>query len=329
MRALCFVILPMLLGCAVRPPAPGLERCVWVSRFEYSTQEDIQAVVRQSANAGVTAIMFQVRGNGTTYYNSGHELWSEAFGFKAPGFDPLAIAIREARRHGVELHAWINVVPGWRGDVTKADPGQLVRSRPAWFVCDADGPVALEAGYFWLDVENPSVRAYLAEVCREIVQNYSVDGLHLDHVRCPSGFGTVDAVTELVRHISTSVRAVDPRIRLSAAVFADPATAHTKVGQDWPGWAREGLVDVLVPMNYTDDDQVFRDRVEQAVARSSGVPVIAGIGVYKHLSPRQSAHQCRIAIESGAAGIALFSYGTYKEKGFDSFRRVINAVSRQ
>ncbi|MCA8943332.1 MAG: family 10 glycosylhydrolase [Planctomycetes bacterium] len=326
MRWLQFALLPLAAGCAVMPEAPGLERCVWVSRFEYSSQQDIERIVRESAAAGVTAVMFQVRGNGTVYYHSGHELWSEKYGFRAPGFDPLAVAIESARRHGVELHAWINVVPGWRGDITKADPGQLVRSRPAWFVSDANGPIPLESGYYWLDVDNPSARAYLAELCRELAQNYSIDGLHLDHIRCASGHGSVDGVTELVHQIQRAVRTVARPVELSAAVFADPVQAKQKVGQDWPTWAERGYVDVLFPMNYTEDDRLFRDRVRLAVASAGDVPVIAGVGVYKHLSARQSAYQCRTAIDAGAAGVCLFSYGALRDRGPASFRRVVEAV---
>ncbi len=329
LQFICLVGVLALAGCAVQPVARvGFDKSIWVTRFDYASAEDIERIMRDAAGAGFSAVMFQVRGNGTVYYRSAHELWAEKFGFSQPAFDPLAVAVEQAHARGLELHAWLNVSPGWRGDVDKADPRQLVRSRPDWFLADARGPVPLEAGYYWLDTDQPSVRAYLAEICLEVARNYSIDGVHLDHVRRPSGHGRghVDGVTELVRSIRRRLQSMRRPPMLTAAVFADAAIARSKVGQDWPRWAREGLVDALVPMNYTDDDAVFERRTRSAVAVAGGVPVIAGIGVYKHRRARQSTRQCSIARDAGAAGVCLFSYSAMFAPGKESFRGVARGM---
>jgi hypothetical protein len=49
-----------------------------------------------------------VRGNGTVFFSSRLEPWSETYNYQHPGFDPLQEAIRVAHRHNMALHAWIN-----------------------------------------------------------------------------------------------------------------------------------------------------------------------------------------------------------------------------
>ena len=43
------------------------------------------------------------------------EPWAEEFDHQDPGFDPLEAACREARVRELNLHAWVNAVPGWKG----------------------------------------------------------------------------------------------------------------------------------------------------------------------------------------------------------------------
>ena len=81
-----------LAGCATIPgEVSGLDRSIWVTRWDYRTREDIRDIMANCAEAGFTAVMFQVRGNGTVFYRSELEPWSEAFDFRHPGFDPLAV----------------------------------------------------------------------------------------------------------------------------------------------------------------------------------------------------------------------------------------------
>lgn len=295
---------------AHQPGAPASEfsSCLWVTRYEFASARDIEQLVADAARAGVTALFFQVRGNGTVLYASNHELWSEQFGFESPGYDPLATVLKAARAHNIAVHAWLNLVPGWRGDISKADSRQLIKSRPRWFLADADGrPAKLENNYYWLDPENPSVRAYLSELCRELVQNYTVDGVHLDHIRYPTGFGGPAPVTALVEQLAATIRETRASTKVTAAVFAEPAIALSKVGQDWPAWCRAGLLDACVPMNYSADDLEFSGRMRRGFAAAADTPVVVGIGVYKHDSPQQTRRQIAVVRRAGAAGVALFS----------------------
>jgi len=339
----------LVLGsCASAPPRPapaGLQRAVWVTRWDWRTEDDIRAVIGRCAELGFTAVMFQVRGNGTALYRSDTEVWSEAFSFQDPGFDPLDVAADAATRAGVQLHAWINVLPGWRGGAEPADPRQLWHARPLWFLRDAGGerePVG-EQGYLGLNPCLPEVREYLAALCAEVARVPGVAGIHLDYVRLTSGDRAggidrfpadeltrtrfriekgldadrhpaafrqwkVDCVTRLVEEVRARLRAECSPTLLSAAVLADPERA-LESGQDWRTWGRRGLVDAIVPMAYQEDDQRFKQLVQRARAAAGRAALIAGVGMFKHGDPLQTARQMEIARRAGAAGVALFSYG--------------------
>ncbi|MFC1545107.1 family 10 glycosylhydrolase [Gemmatimonadota bacterium] len=86
----------------------GIIRGLWVSRWEYSSPEDISALFSRSASWGITDVYFQVRGRGDAFYRSEIEPWgAELTGTlgRDPGWDPLDVAIREARQRGLRLHS--------------------------------------------------------------------------------------------------------------------------------------------------------------------------------------------------------------------------------
>ncbi|GAB4154538.1 MAG: hypothetical protein Fur0037_23180 [Planctomycetota bacterium] len=338
----------LLLGLSACRFAPGpgqdLRRSIWVDRWDYQTATDIERILADCRRAGFSSVFFQVRGNGTVAYRSRIEVWSERFGFRDPGFDPLETAVAAAHRLGLSLHAWINVLPGWAGKTKAADPRQLSRARPDWFLAGGDGAgqVPRKGKYLTLNPCLPEVRAYLASLAREIVESYAVDGLHLDYARFPDAQGDdIDrlgtdprtlslftaetgrtrndaqalrnwqtlSVTRAVEEISSAVRGVEGRsVLLSAAVFADPDLARRKVRQDWPEWARRRLVDAVVPMNYTESDVRFDQLAREDIERARGLPVIIGIGAHRHASPDQTVLQMESALSAGAAGVSLFNY---------------------
>jgi uncharacterized lipoprotein YddW (UPF0748 family) len=337
-----FVVLAALVACSSAPrPVPGLARCIWVDRWDYRSAADIDRIMDDCRNAGCTTVLFQVRGNGTVYYPSRLEVWSEHFGFKDPGFDPLGKAIEAAHARGLKLHAWVNALSGWMGDKDPTEARQLWRARRDWFLQGTDGAALPPSpdGYRFLDPCLAEVRHYVADLCSEIASRYAVDGIHLDRIRYPdvdggralgedprtlaafaraTGRSSSDVdrlaqwraqqVTLVVEEVRAALLAAPGRPMLTAAVFADPQLGLAKVRQDWGDWCRRRLVDAVMPMNYSDDETLFAVRARNDVAAAQRVPVIMGIGVYKLKTGDAAARQLDIAMRAGAAGVAVFSY---------------------
>lgn len=290
-------------------------RAIWVTRWDFKSAADISRVMDNCKSAGFNTVLFQVRGAGTVCYPSKIEPWAEEFGGRDPGFDPLAVACKEAHRRGMELHAWANVLPGWRGDKPPSNPKQLYNARPDWFWRDAHGRRQPLGWYCSVNPCYPEVRKYLASVMGEIAAKYPVDGIHLDYMRFPNEWNDsyprgapvpdyprdprtlalfrkatgrspdqapgqwnawrTEAVTQTVREIRKAIRKADSKVKLTSAVGASPEEHVRSFFQDSRRWIDEGLVDAVYPMNYESNLSVYTQRQQKWA--SSRVPVVMGI----------------------------------------------------
>jgi len=159
-------------------------RATWVITWEYisssqnadQTMTRIDEIMDNHATANMTAVLFQVRQSGTAYYNSSYEPWGYYAGYEHPGIDPLQYAIDAAHSRGLELHAWFNVFQA--SSIHEGAPAQV---HPEWVCRDQDGDPMTSSRSLSPGLED--VRQYTVDVAMEIVNNYDIDGLHLDYVR--------------------------------------------------------------------------------------------------------------------------------------------------
>jgi uncharacterized lipoprotein YddW (UPF0748 family) len=160
--------------------------------------------------------------------------------------------------------------------------------------------------------------------------------------RFPAAYGEFQRaqVTELVSRIYRGVKSVKPNAIISAAVFANEEDAARSRFQDWKEWLRMGLLDVVCPMAYTPDTEVFRKQLFTAMNVASGKRVWSGIGAYKQTA-ESAIEKIRAARDLGAQGFILFSYdssikvsdlnpqGDYLEKVRDSLKDASGVSSPQ
>ncbi len=176
-------------------------RAIWVTRGSYKSPEDIQKIIQNCADYNLNVILFQVRGNGTVYYDSKIEPWAwELSGSpdklgENPGWDPLQVAIDEAHSRQMLIYAWLNTFPAWQGVTDPpANVPQLWNTHRDWFMVDKNGSIMEPQGknlgwYRFISPGIPAVQDYLRDVYTEVVQNYAVDGIHFDYVRHPGEIG--------------------------------------------------------------------------------------------------------------------------------------------
>ena len=113
-------------------------------------------------------------------------------------------------------------------------------------------------------------------------------------------------LTSLVSKIRTAVKASRPTAVVSAAVVPDAQEAFDQKLQDWRGWIDRSLLDVIVPMAYTTEADIFQKQIAAVRTYAGSRPVWAGIGAYQ-LSATQTLNHIAAARKLGA-GISLFSY---------------------
>jgi uncharacterized lipoprotein YddW (UPF0748 family) len=107
--------------------------------------------------------------------------------------------------------------------------------------------------------------------------------------------------------IRTAVKAARAGVTLSAAVIPDATEAAQSRLQDWRTWLDQSLIDVLVPMAYTQDVGRFEDHIRTAQGFAGDRAVWAGVGAYR-LSSAATLEHIVAARRLKAAGTILFSY---------------------
>jgi uncharacterized lipoprotein YddW (UPF0748 family) len=118
-----------------------------------------------------------------------------------------------------------------------------------------------------------------------------------------------DQVTELVRAIAGAARAERPGLSVSAAVWSHAERAYLSIGQDWRRWLEEGLLDLAVPMAYTQDARLLRYQAEDFARAPQAARTWVGLGSWLFARrPAGAVEQLAIVRAAGAAGESLFSW---------------------
>lgn len=131
--------------------------------------------------ANFNTVLFQTRTRGDVLYKSAIEPYNSILTGKVggdPGYDPLAFAIAECHKRGMECHAWMVTIPlGNRKHVAALGKESVTKKKRA--IC-----VPYKREYF-LNPGHPQTKEYLMSLVREVVERYDVDGIHFDYLRYP------------------------------------------------------------------------------------------------------------------------------------------------
>ena len=140
-----------------------------------------------------------------------------------------------------------------------------------------------------------------------------VDGVELDYFRYGTGElktpkrkeqGT-KRLTSLLRLIAEDVKAANPEVELSVAVFPRPSS-QAAVGQDAKTWTDENLVSFVSPMCYTENAVVFASMVLENGRPGKTVIGIGSGANESRLDATQLNTQMQIAKRAKLRGFAVF-----------------------
>ena len=138
----------------------------------------LSEMVRKLDEAGINALIFQVRPEADAFYKSSLEPWSRFLtGTQGkapddPDFDPLAFIINECHKRGMELHAWLNPYRVKTNINNPLAPDHIYWKYPERFV-QYGNQLYFEPGL-------PENRSFICDVVRDIVSRYDVDAIHMD-----------------------------------------------------------------------------------------------------------------------------------------------------
>jgi uncharacterized lipoprotein YddW (UPF0748 family) len=249
--------------------------------------EQIRHLVDAAANAGLNALMIQVRPEGDALYESNFEPWSRFLtGTQgaSPGYDPLAAFIAEGKRHDIAIHAWINpyrAVANARNACASTHEIYQIKSA-----------VRRVSSSLWMDPGDAAVRQRIVRVIKDLVSRYAVAGVILDdyfypypsrglprgtfpdgttyaRYRADGGKLGIDDwrrhnVDLLIESLHATVKGTRPGALFGVSPFGiytvgAPPTVHVELDQyhslyaDPVKWMKEGWVDYLSPQLYWKD----------------------------------------------------------------------------
>ncbi len=266
----------------------SVENIDWPSSPNLSV-EDQKAELINLLNAhkrtGINAIMLQIRPAADAFYAKSREPWSKWLMGKqgkapSPAYDPLEFAIAEAHKRGMELHAWFNPYRATNdGKFFALSPTHITNIKPEWFY--------IYGGIKLFNPGIPEVRDYIVRVFLDVVDNYDIDGVHMDdyfypyqidgqHINDAETFKEYggdftdirdwrrDNVDQLVKMLTDSVHKHKPRIKFGISPFGiwantyqNPQGSATHGGSsyyeqfaDSRRWVKEGWVDYINPQLY-------------------------------------------------------------------------------
>ncbi|MGP8199998.1 MAG: glycoside hydrolase family 10 protein [Limisphaerales bacterium] len=262
----------------------------WPSKRTLTTREqkaELTAILDRAVELHLNVIVFQVRGNCDAMYDSKIEPWSEYLTGQMgrapqPYYDPLAFAVEEAHKRGLELHAWFNPY--------------RVHSRNFKMPVSSNhvsvthfGLVRTYGKFLWLDPTEPGTRDYSLSVIMDVVRRYDIDGVHFDDHFYPDpekeggrelqfpdeaswwryqktggkmsrNDWRRENVNMLVRAVSEGIKREKPWVKFGISPFGiwrpnqprgiTGLDAYDKLCGDARTWLAEGWVDYLAPQLY-------------------------------------------------------------------------------
>ena len=303
-------------------------------------------------------IVIQVRGRGDAFYNS--KFVPKSSLIKDWDFDPLAYVLPAAKEKGLKVHVWLNAYLLWSSSVKPIQNEHLANTKIEWIDHNQLQNKSLKEllidnknrknGFegIYLSPGHPNVNKYLLKVFKELVDEYDIDGIHLDYIRLhDQGYGKnpyaianfrkynnsnnqIDAlsldqyssqewndflrksITELVSDTKDMIMLSNSRIELSAAVKPSLYEARERFSQEWDVWLVAGYLDKAFVMNYAADLKIFAANIDimyDNLPKKYRDRVVVGIATYNQ-SAEEALTKVKYAKVTRFSSVAFFSYNS-------------------
>lgn len=237
----------------------------------------------------MNSVCLQVRPMADALYKSSYEPWSAYLtGTRGqdPGWDPLAFAVEQCHKRGLECNVWINPYRFSNSSGTDCTTPQDVALKNSGTLMTVGKRVVFNPGL-------ESSRQHLLKVLKEIVTNYNIDGIIFDDYFYPGGGTPTDStapdyalwqqsgttmsigdwrranVNLMVKEVSEMVAQTKPYVKFSIgpagvagtkkAVAESHGVDPCPVASDWQydqiysdplAWLEAGTIDYISPQLY-------------------------------------------------------------------------------
>ncbi len=262
----------------------------WPSSLEMSEAEqkaEIKGIIERCAEIGIRDIIFQVKPAQETFYKSDILPYSQyligQYTNEYP-YDPLEYVLELTHKNNMRLHAWINPFRIMDKEAL-LEYGNGIKEE--WIV---------EYGqYHWINPTIDEAREFVINCVMEIVDNYDIDGLHLDDYFYPYPVKDLEfddesqyekrkkksqskddfrraSIDEFIYKLADTIKSAKPYVAFGISPFAvwrndkdDPkgsptsafVSSYDTLYADTRKWYFDGIVDYMAPQIYFDNSNKY------------------------------------------------------------------------
>ena len=289
---------------------------IWISYYELEEmlksekgiEFEFQKVIKNCKAFGIENLYLHTRAFGETLYPTRYFPILESA--KDYRFDVFDYIVKESKKNGLKIHAWINPYRiSTSTDIEKLNKQSIVYK---WI---NDSEKALNIGFangIYLNPASTQVRSLVLKEIRELIAKYNIDGIHFDDyfyptqkldfdkesfekykTECENPLSLADYRRENVNTLISSCNALI-KYQNKNTVFSISPTAsmqnnYDNLYADVETWIKQGLVDEIIPQlyfgfEYPDESFRFENLLgdwKNSVKANPNVKLKIGLGVYK------------------------------------------------
>lgn len=171
-----------------------------------SQKKEMQGYLDILQKNNFNSVYFQVRSMCDAMYKSSYEPWSSYLTGKrgqSVSWDPLAFVVEECHKRGLECHAWVNPYR-WCSSAAGWDTKQDKELKQKGMLITYDNGAGTVT-----TILNPALEATnerIVNVCKELIENYDIDGIIFDDYFYPSGMPTTSAADDYEDYVNAGIK---------------------------------------------------------------------------------------------------------------------------
>lgn len=353
---------------AIAPVAADEVHGVWISYLEMSVllknqsksdfRKAVDAIYDNCVSLGINTVYVHARAFGDAFYDS--ELFPATkylSGTVGVGtdYDPYEILVDEAKKHNLSFHAWINPLRLCTNEDMQTISSDYTIKK--WYNSEYKGKYIVNVNGTWY--LNPAYDDAVQLVCdgvKEILDNYDVDGIHIDDYFYPttdasfdssafsaSGYSSLSSFrinncNKLVKSLYNTVHDCSASAVFGASTQGSIENNINQLYADAESWCKGGYIDYFAPQIYygfNNSSQPYEKCTDTWVkmVKNTDVKLYIGLAVYKIGKEDTWAgngkwewcntetmlkRQTEYARSKGCDGIILYSYNYIFTSGYVS-----------
>lgn len=293
-------------------------RGLWVPfmDLEINSDENVQEkfeakfkeIITQAKNHKINTLIVHVRSHSDAFYPSKLFPMSHIFtgnqGSKL-SFNPLKYMIDEAHKNRLKFHAWINPLR----IKSKTSPKQLSQNNP-YFRLNSENYTIIHTGGICYNPGFEETQNLIVDGIKEIVENYSVDGIHFDDYFYPEKKDTLSpdkafekyiqteknpitelewrkkSINDLISKTYKTIKQINPYIQFGISPPGIISKCYDE-GADVKLWtSQDGYLDYICPQLYWSID--FKEMPFEKAAtnwkniiKNPKIKLYSGLAIYK------------------------------------------------